>query len=70
MEQIPGDKEAEAALVPRPQPLCRWLTHTPSQAFKTSTPSSLVRQRLGISTMQLNFGGLRALVTGAGKGGC
>ncbi|CAK7291907.1 Carbonyl reductase [NADPH] 2 [Vulpes lagopus] len=40
----------------------------PPQVFKTSMPPSPAGRRLRVSTMQLNFSGLQALVTGAGKG--
>lgn len=53
-----------------PASLPRHPQNGPPQAFKTSMPSSPAGQRHRVSTMQLNFSSLQALVTGAGKGGC
>ena len=62
-------------MTPRPCPvppasLPRHPQNGPPQAFKTSMPSTPAGRRLRVSTMQLNFSGLQALVTGAGKGEC
>lgn len=53
---------------PAPPPLPPQHPNGPPQAFKTSLPSSPAAHRLRVGTMQLNFRGLPALVTGAGKG--
>ncbi|XP_058418057.1 carbonyl reductase [NADPH] 2-like [Diceros bicornis minor] len=41
---------------------------SPARVYKASTPRCPAGQKLRASTTQLNFHGLRALVTGAGKG--
>uniref|UniRef100_A0A452SHU6 Carbonyl reductase 2 n=2 Tax=Ursus americanus TaxID=9643 RepID=A0A452SHU6_URSAM len=69
----PCEQGNRSCVTPRPCPvppasLPRHPQNGPPQAFKTSMPSSPAGQRHRVSTMQLNFSSLQALVTGAGKG--